>query len=952
VGIIRTITAAAIALWTLCGAVQAQTNPNLTYGQVLTPAQWNNLFASKQDYLGAPPLLTSGGTMTGKLVTATPNTSVAGLTLPHGTAPTVPINGDMWTTTAGLFVRINGTTIGPLIGSTGAPVTSVSNSDSTLTISPTTGNVVASLNLTHANTWTGLQTFSSGATVGTGLTVTGFFTATGLVTNADLANASVTVNGTTCTLGSSCTPSATAASVTIGTTTIASGTTTRILYDNAGVLGEYTITGTGTVVAMATSASLTSPSLTTPSLTSPTISGGTIDSTIIGNTIRNSANFTSVDTNNGITTTLITITSTSASALAVGRQGATNPVLQVDASTATVATGLKVKGAAAGGGLALSVITSGTNENVTFDAAGSGTITIAGTSTGAITLTRATTLSAALTYGGVTLSNSVTGTGSMVLSTGASLVTPAIGVATGTSLALNGCTLSANAFCATGTAAISSTLTSAAHTVTSASANALAVGLNGSTNPALQVDASTASSATGLKIKSAAAAGGLALSVITSGTNDNLTLDAAGSGTITVGGTSTGAITLTRATTLSAALTYGGVTLSNSVTGTGSMVLSNSPSLTTPTLGAALFTSLAGPIIGPQSNSTTAVKITKADLSTSVMTFDTTNARVGINKTPGAFDLDVNGAVNVGGAFTAASITGPLATSGAFGVVKVDGTTITATGGVITAVGAAATSISVGTTTISSGTTNRILYDNAGVLGELIIGNGLENSSGTLGISAARRTNPTIQRFTSGSGTYTAPANVTWIRIKMWGSGGGGSNQTNAGTNGGNTCWNTSGAACTSPVYQAGGGGGSGINPGDAGAGGTVSGSGSCNVLSVSGGRGSNLGTNVTGRVPAGMGGGSYGFPPSTFSSPDSTTVASQFTANGGGGGTYVGGGTGSPGGGGGGGAYCETIIGSPAATYTYAINSPGTGGATSGGSAPGADGIIGLIVVEEYYNN
>ncbi|HYC34447.1 MAG TPA: hypothetical protein VEC13_01815, partial [Candidatus Paceibacterota bacterium] len=40
-------------------------------------------------------------------------------------------------------------------------VSSVSNSDGTLTISPTTGNVVASLNLGHANTWTGVQQFNS-----------------------------------------------------------------------------------------------------------------------------------------------------------------------------------------------------------------------------------------------------------------------------------------------------------------------------------------------------------------------------------------------------------------------------------------------------------------------------------------------------------------------------------------------------------------------------------------------------------------------------------------------------------------------------------------------------------------------------------------------------------------------------------------------------------------------
>jgi hypothetical protein len=45
----------------------------------------------------------------------------------------------------------------------------------------------------------------------------------------------------------------------------------------------------------------------------------------------------------------------------------------------------------------------------------------------------AITTSGALTYGGVTLSNSVTGTGSMVLSTSPTLVTPALGVATGTS---------------------------------------------------------------------------------------------------------------------------------------------------------------------------------------------------------------------------------------------------------------------------------------------------------------------------------------------------------------------------------------------------------------------------------------------------------------------------------------------------------------------------------------
>ena len=44
----------------------------------------------------------------------------------------------------------------------GGAVSSVSNSDGTLTISPTTGSVVASLALGHANTWTALQQFTKG----------------------------------------------------------------------------------------------------------------------------------------------------------------------------------------------------------------------------------------------------------------------------------------------------------------------------------------------------------------------------------------------------------------------------------------------------------------------------------------------------------------------------------------------------------------------------------------------------------------------------------------------------------------------------------------------------------------------------------------------------------------------------------------------------------------------
>lgn len=56
----------------------------------------------------------TGGALAGKLTTVAPAAGAAGLNLPHGTAPTSPTNGDVWSTSSGLFARVNGVTVGPL----------------------------------------------------------------------------------------------------------------------------------------------------------------------------------------------------------------------------------------------------------------------------------------------------------------------------------------------------------------------------------------------------------------------------------------------------------------------------------------------------------------------------------------------------------------------------------------------------------------------------------------------------------------------------------------------------------------------------------------------------------------------------------------------------------------------------------------------------------------------
>lgn len=59
-------------------------------------------------------------TATGLITTVASAVGSAGLRLPHGAAPTSPVDGDVWTTSAGgMYARINGVTIGPF-GASGA----------------------------------------------------------------------------------------------------------------------------------------------------------------------------------------------------------------------------------------------------------------------------------------------------------------------------------------------------------------------------------------------------------------------------------------------------------------------------------------------------------------------------------------------------------------------------------------------------------------------------------------------------------------------------------------------------------------------------------------------------------------------------------------------------------------------------------------------------------------
>lgn len=93
-----------------------------------------------------------------------------------------------------------------------------------------------------------------------------------------------------------------------------------------------------------------------------------------GATIPTTPNILIGDNAGGVTTGAGIITSSSAKALAVGATGATNPALQVDASTASSVTGIIIKSAATGGATTLTAFDTATNGNLSISAQAGGNL--------------------------------------------------------------------------------------------------------------------------------------------------------------------------------------------------------------------------------------------------------------------------------------------------------------------------------------------------------------------------------------------------------------------------------------------------------------------------------------------------------------------------------------------------------------------------------------------------
>ena len=184
-------------------------------------------------------------------------TNGAGFNIAHGVAPTTPVNGDIWTTTTGLFARINASTKQMM---TLSDTQTVSGGITFTSVNQTLGNSTGAgvINVASGATLTAL---TKTVNVGTGGVVGSTTNTTiGPVLGASTTSIGGTTAASTLNLATGATLTATTKAVNIGTSGVAGSTTTIAIGSTTGtstttLQGNVTASGTNLDLGNSTAAS-------------------------------------------------------------------------------------------------------------------------------------------------------------------------------------------------------------------------------------------------------------------------------------------------------------------------------------------------------------------------------------------------------------------------------------------------------------------------------------------------------------------------------------------------------------------------------------------------------------------------------------------------------------------------------------------------------------------------
>ena len=208
---------------------------------------------------------------------------------------------------------------------------------------------------------------------------------------------------------------------------------------------------------------------------------------------------------------------------------------------------------------------------------------------------------------------------------------------------------------------------------------------------------------------------------------------------------------------------------------------------------------------------------------------------------------------------------------------------------------------------------------------------------------------PAVTTYTSGSGTYTVPANALYLTVQMVGGGGGGGgsgagNLPLQGGTGGTTTFGTSLLTCN--------GGGGGIYGYSPVLGGTATISSPAVGTTIQGGASGSGSTNISGFI-GGQAGGTSVF--GGGGGGGNNTVGTSASANSGAGGGSAGSDSVSghnTGSGGSAGGFITAIIPNPlSASYSYAVGAGGAGGSAGTSGYAGGAGGSGVIIITAYFS-